>query len=129
MRGEPVEHLFVACGFSVSVGTGAENCDKQMGLFGCAASWAVDRYCRPGPIDKQFLACFVFLAENDILFPAPALVKFAEPAVPVAVRVGFPVLFPKQLQGDEALGLALLMNGRKVRCGFIRFAGSRLRTE
>ena len=77
----------------------------------------------PGPIDEQLLAGFVFLAQNDILFPTPALIEFTEPAVPIAVRVGFPVLFPEQLQGNEALCLALLMNGRKVRRGSIRLAG------
>jgi hypothetical protein len=130
VRAEPVDHLLIACGLSIGIRTGAEYGNEQMRLFGGASGAAVNRDRRTCPVDEQLLARFVCLAQDDILFAAPALVELAEPAVAVAIRVGFPVFLPEQLQRYETLCLALLMDGRKVRRGPPRFADlSRLTAE
>jgi cellobiose-specific phosphotransferase system component IIC len=68
----------------------------------------------PSPIDESFLARFVFLAENHVLSAAPALVKIAEPAVLVAIRMGLFILFPEQLPGNMFALLALLVEQCEV---------------
>jgi hypothetical protein len=122
MGSKPVDRLLVGERFGIGVGTGAEHGGKQMRWFGFAAGPAVNRDRRSGPIDKGLLACLVFLAENDVLGAEPALVKIAEPAVPVAIRVGFFVFFPEQLPGDVFALLALLVEHREVWQGTFRFA-------
>ena len=70
-----------------------------------------------GPIDEQFLSGFVVLPEGDVSIPVPALVEFAEAAVAVGAALLLAVLFPEQLQGDEAAGLQLAVNFREVQTG------------
>src|SRR5579863_8048739 len=48
----------------------------------------VDRDGGSRPIDEQFLACLVLLAQHYVLFAAPALVQLAETGVAIAIRVG-----------------------------------------
>jgi hypothetical protein len=49
----------------------------------------------------------VFLTEHYILLAAPALVQLAKTGVPIAVRVGLPVLLPEQLLGYVSMLLSL----------------------
>src|SRR5258708_31118536 len=67
------------------------------------------------PIDEQLLAGLVFLAQYYILLAAPALVQLAEAGVAIAIRVGLPILLPKQLLGQVRMTLTLLMKVGEVR--------------
>src|SRR5271154_4744161 len=83
-------------------------------LLGTAAR-VVDRDGGSRPIDKQFLAGLMFLAEHYILLPSPALKQLAETGIAVAVRVGLPVLLPEQLLGQVLMHLPLLVKLGKIR--------------
>src|SRR5436190_24166580 len=75
-------------------------------LLGTAAR-VVDRDSGSRPIDKQFLAGLVFLAQHHVLLPAPALKQLTETRIAIAVRVGLPVLLPEQLLGQVSMHLPL----------------------
>jgi hypothetical protein len=65
-------------------------------LYGATVR-VVNRHGGSRPIDEQLFAGPVFLAQHHTLFAAPALVQLAKTRVAIAIRVGLPVLFPKQL--------------------------------
>src|SRR5436190_20216097 len=83
-------------------------------LLGTAAR-VVDRDSGSRPIDKQFLAGLVVLAQHHVLLPAPALKQLAETGIAIAVRVGLPVLLPKQLLAQVSIYLPLLVKLGKIR--------------
>src|SRR5436190_11267109 len=83
-------------------------------LLGTAAR-VVDRDSGSRPIDKQFLAGLVFLAQHHVLLPAPALKQLTETRIAIAVRVGLPVLLPEQLLGQVSMHLPLLVKLGKIR--------------
>src|SRR5712671_3399769 len=70
---------------------------------------------RSGIVDKQFLAGPVFVPQHNLLAPQPASVEVAVPAVTIALRALFAVLFPEQLQGHVLIGLQLVENRGVVR--------------
>jgi hypothetical protein len=49
------------------------------------------------------------MPEHYVSVPVPSLIQFAKPAVTVAIRMRFPVLFPEQLQCEAFVSLKLGM--------------------
>src|ERR1700722_15618718 len=86
-----------------------------MRLLNGTTGWVVDRDGCSRPIDEQLLAGLVFLAQNYILLAAPALIQFTETGVAIAIRVGLPILLPKQLLGQVRMTLTLPVKVGEVR--------------
>jgi hypothetical protein len=84
-----------------------------MRLLHGTAAWVVDRDGGSRPIDEQLLAGLVFLAQNYILPPAPALVQNTKTRVAIAIRVGLPVLFPRATAGSRVDDAAPASEGRR----------------
>ncbi len=115
VRAQPRFHLLVACGLGPGVGTGAEGGDEKRCLPGYTGNAIVNGDCGTSPVDESLLAGFVLLPHHHVEFLAPALVQLAESAVAIALRVGFAVLLPKQLQGHVAVSAKLLVDRGEVR--------------
>jgi len=74
----------------------------------------MDRNRRTSPIDKHFLAGFVFLPEHYVELGTPALVQLAEARVAITLRVPLPVFLPQQLQGHVLAAAQLLVDRGEV---------------
>src|SRR5664279_5639319 len=90
-----------------------------MGLPDLITGAAIDGDGRTRPVDEELLAGLVFLSQNYVLRATPALVEITEPAVLIPLRVGRPIFFPEQLQGNALALLALLLKHREIWCGSV----------
>ena len=117
MAVDPVGQMLSPRGVREGICAGAEHGDEQRGRFSLAGSAVVNRDRGTRPVDEQLLSGSVILPECDVPIPVPALVEFAEAAIAVAAALLLAVLFPKQLQGDEAIGLHLAVHFREVQTG------------
>src|SRR5205823_912818 len=90
-----------------------------MGLPNLITGAAINGNGRTRPVDEELLASLVFLSQDYILRSTPPLVEITEPAVLIPIRVGRPIFFPEQLQGDAFALLALLLKRRKIWCGSV----------
>ena len=74
-----------------------------------------------GVINEELLARLVLLPQHHVQLLPPPPVKFAEPAVGIAVRVGLPILFPSQLQRQARVALEFFVQMRKIRSKLAAF--------
>ncbi len=111
---QPGLHLLIAGGLRVGVRTDAQYGDEQRSRADGTTLGIVQGDGGTRPVDEQFLARPVLLAQHHVLLAAPALVQLAEAAIAVAVWVGLPVLLPKQQQREVAVPLELFVDSRKV---------------
>src|SRR5262249_22301500 len=100
MATHPVAQILTERGPRQSVLPSAQNGHEQRSRRDHTGSLIVDGNGVTGPVHEHLLAGAVLLTQYNILIPAPALIQFAEAAVAVAVRLGFSILLPDQLQGQ-----------------------------
>ena len=124
-------HLHLRRSRESDLGSIAERCDGHAGLrhnVPCEEPGGDERGDGgAGPVEEQFLAGAVLLAQHHVLPLLPSAIELAEAAVTVAVGMVFAVLLPEQFQGEFAMLLALLAKGAEIRRRTLRrFAGRRL---
>ncbi len=115
MGADPVGQSLRQAGFGIGIAAGAQHGDKQSRWPHLASVGVMDGNGGSGIVDKQFLAGPVFVPQHNLPAPQPASVEIAVPAVTIAVRALFAVLFPEQLQGHVLIGLQLVENRGVVR--------------
>ena len=110
VRSDPTGHLLIQRSLRIGVVPGSQHRHEQLCRAYLAGCWVVKGYSRSRPIDKQLLAWPMLLAQHQITLLPPALVVMAKTAVPIAVRMTGPVLFPQQLKGGVLVPLQFLMD-------------------
>ena len=98
MAVDPLSQVLSHRGSGKGIGTGAENRDEDRCRRNITALAVVDRYGVPGPIDKRLFSRLVIVPEHHVPGAAPALIQLAEPAIAVAIRMRFSILFPQQVK-------------------------------
>jgi hypothetical protein len=91
-----------------SIIAGSQGGHKNLDFLDLSGFGVRDLQGLPCIVDKELLSGSVFLTEAEIQFLDPLLVVIAEPAVLVAVGIGFLILVPQELKG-HALLLELLI--------------------
>src|SRR5882672_5718479 len=114
MTVDPVHLRLVDRSSRESVSAGAENGDKDRGRSYFTRFAVIDRDGVARPIDEHLFPGPVFLPENDILVPIPALVQLAEATVAIAAGLTCAVLLPNQLECQMLVALKLAVNLNEV---------------
>ena len=103
MSADPVGQFLALLGLCVGVAAGAQHADEDLGLVDLAGVWVDEGDRLASIVDKDLLALLVGQAHGGLQVLCPLPVESTELAVPVAIRMGFPILDPQQTHGHAFL--------------------------